>query len=155
MSYEDSAFEGITALAEGRQEVQEKLYNSMYDLKEFEADDKYKEFDVLKKEMVKVLGARYIAGIMGETYNPAQDAEAGGNPFGGAQSASGEANPFGNSESASETNPLIEKQPEPAASKESEKVADPFAKTTTGSDQVDPFANATQSNDDPFANLTL
>jgi len=148
LTYEDTEFGPSEALAEGRVEVQEALYNNMHDMAEFEPvhGDKYKSFDELSTEMTKALGARYIAKIMGTEYSPAQDAAAGGNAFAGSgQQSEGTTDPFAKVEQKAD---------------ESETKVDPFAKVEQKADEsdakVDPFAGAnTEGQIDPFANLKV
>lgn len=80
-TYEDSAFEGVSALANGDEKVQEAIFNKAFDLNEFESKDNYKEYDVLEKQMIKVLGKRYVCKIMGEEYTPETAAAAGESPY--------------------------------------------------------------------------
>lgn len=142
-TYEDSVVEGVSALADGRQEIQEKIFNSLHDLSEFESEDNYKSYEELEKEMLKVLGARYVARIMGEEYSPEKAAASG-------------ANPFEPNQAVEQSNQFTEPEP-----KSSDNEHDPFKEVEQKADgtsdkQVDPFKNATATGqEDPFANINL
>jgi len=155
LSYDSSSFEQKSPLAGGRQEIQEKLYNSMYDLSEFESEKNYKTYDELKAEMIKVLGGRYVAKILGEEFNPAQAAESGANPFEGKDKhlpdneptdkviiqSDAEDDPFANISQSVDNSPVEPQEPQ----------ANPFANQEQSTD-VNPFANIDLN---PFANIDL
>lgn len=138
-TFEDSVLEGVSPLAEGRQEVQEALYNAMHDLAEFESEDNYKTYEELEKAMLKVLGVRYVSNILGEDYTPEQAAAAGGNPF--------------DADKEDDNSAKQEKVDEPKK--------DPFKEAeakSTSEKQVDPFKESESADGgtpDPFANLDL
>jgi hypothetical protein len=151
LNYDDSEFDA-PSLLHNDDAVLEKIYDGMIDLKEFTAEDKYKSYDDLKAQLIKVLGAQYCASITGESYTAGQVAGAGGNPFEAQQQAPAQQqqqapvdnDPFANAGSA------------PADS-------DPFA-TQDQQQQApadeDPFANASSSaagadEDDPFADMSF
>jgi len=151
MCYDDSEFEAITPLAGGDQAKQEIIYTQMHDLSEFEAESNYKEYDALKIEMTKVLGARYVARIMGEEYKPEQAAEAQSNPFekDTSQSAQQQSAQVNTVTDSSKDDPFAK------ASSTGGEQTDPFAGATTPA-QTDPFAGAQSSGEDsadPFANI--
>jgi hypothetical protein len=132
LSYKDSAFSPAGVLHDD-EAVLEKVYNGMIDLAEFEKEEgNYKSYDELNVICIKILGARYVAGLRGEEFSPEQAASSGANPF--AKEQQQQAQP-----AASAANPFAQ-QAQPAAS-----AANPFAQ------QAQPAASAA----DPFANLDL
>lgn len=175
LSYKDSQFAPAAPL-HADDAVMENVYNQMHDLTEFEAADKYKSYDDLKAEVIKVVGARTWAELKGEQFSPEQAAQSGANPFGQEQAqqaapaggnpfanqgqqqaASADANPFANQAAAApleqqqaaavDANPFGNQAQEPAAE------GNPFAnqaELTEGQVAADPAAVA-----DPFANLKL
>ncbi len=153
LNYDDSEFDSPSLLHEN-DGVLEKIYNGMFDLKEFVTEDKWKKYDELKDQMIKVLGAQYVAGITGEAYSPAQAAGAGGNPFEAQQAQqaqqqqAGDVDPFANANAG-------QAKPDDV---------DPFANANAGQanaagNEPDPFAGANTTagadEDDPFANMEL
>ena len=172
LSYKDSEFSPAGVLHPDDAFL-EKVYNGMIDLTEFEKEEgNYKSYDELKKQCVKILGAKYVAGVLGEAFSPEEAASAGGNPFaqeqqaqGGfaaAQQAQGGFTPPVAQQSAVNADPFAAAQ-QPAATAD----ANPFA--TQAQEPVvtaDPFATQAQepatsgtapeaASDDPFANLQL
>lgn len=145
-NYEDSAFMSPEPL-HSSDDVLKGIYGKMIDLTEFEAESNYKSFDDLKKEMMKVIGPREVARIMGEEFNPAMAEAAGGNPFQEAGGNSGQNNdPFANSTQ----NQANQQQQAPQ-----QQQSDPFANANQAQSN-DPFANAAQGGDegnDPFASV--
>lgn len=135
-TYEDSAFEGVSPLAGGDIAIQEKLYNAMIDLSEFETADNYKSYEELEAKLIKVLGAREIARIRGEEYSVDTAVKTGENAFNVAQATT-------NSTNVTEA--------------KTEKSSDPFANIEKAetTKQTDPFAGAKTDSSDPFANLNV
>jgi len=147
LSYDDSRFEDVSPLAKGNQEIQMKLYESMYDLTEFESDDNYKPYKELHQNMINVLGARYVANIMGQEFKPEDAAAAGQNPFEDEQA------PKESTQVEQKTETQQETQTETHSEESSD---DPFANTEEASNkQADPFVNSGVEEDDPFANINL
>jgi len=150
LSYDSSEFEQVSPLAGGRQEVQEKLYNSMYDLAEFESESNYKSYDELKAEMIKVLGGRYVAKIMDEEFNPEVAAKAGANPFEKEKQSEPQSEP------QTDTDVLAN-----ITNTEPELDTDVFANITNTepesqlSIEEDPFANQSVPDTDVFSSIDL
>lgn len=171
VNYESSTFAQPSAVANGRIEIQEKLYNDMYDLSEFEAKTNYKTYDELTALLRKTLGGQYIARILGETYTPEQASANGENPFNvqKSQESNAEKNdPFANvnKEDKPDNKPVqndpfanvgSSSNPEPKVEQKQEQ-KDPFAnvnKEEPKTEQQDPFAGTKTDKADPFASLSL
>jgi len=67
-NYDKSEFETPSALSEDDDEL-EKIYNKMYDLREFKSESFYKPYDELKKKLMDVLG------MTGSTFGITEDEE--------------------------------------------------------------------------------
>ena len=150
LSYKDSTFAPAGPLHPD-DAVLEKIYNGMHDLVEFEKEEgNYKSYDDLKADAIKVLGARFVAGIFGEEFSPEAAAQSGGNPFGQAQQqaqkqAAPQGNPFGQQQAAVSNEPAAAGNPfeQQAASNEPAAAGNPFEQQAASTENVaaDPFAN--------------
>lgn len=155
-NYEDSAFMEPAPLNENM-DILRGIYDKMIDLSEFEADTHYKTYEELHKEMLKAVGPREVARIMGEEFSPAMAESAGSNPFPEAGGA-GQADPFagstqnqGNQQPAQQQQQQQQQQADPFAQVDNAGAADPFAKAAgkPADGAADPFAAAGGA--DPFA----
>ena len=151
LNYDDSTFEAAGPLHQD-ENVMETVYNGMHDLVEFESNDNYETYDELEKRMIKVLGARYVAAVRGETFNAEAAAGAGASPFqkedDGSQQAPAQQEKVKPQEPKLDDDPFAAQQDagtNTASQAEDNKADDPFA-----SQQQDAGAE-----DDPFANLNL
>lgn len=147
-NYEDSAFMAPEPL-HSNNDVLRGIYDKMHDLTEFEEASNYKSYEDLHKEMTKAIGAREVARIMGEVFDPASAEAGGSNPFNEAGGQGGNADAFARSTQAQGG----EAQGGTQAQQQSN---DPFANVDQAQGN-DPFANAadtkTDGSDDPFANV--
>lgn len=173
VNYDDSTFDPAGELHQDNN-VLEVFYNGMHDLTEFEKEEapNYKSYEDLDKEMRKVLGGAYVAGIHGESYGAGDAAGAGENPFANQQAPQGGgqqqapqhgADPFANQQQAPQgqgADPFAtqNQQDDLAASQHG---ADPFANQNqqqAPQNGADPFAGAQDAGaagEDPFANMDL
>ncbi|AGG58194.1 single-stranded DNA binding protein [Vibrio phage henriette 12B8] len=142
-TYEDSAF-GTVEVLHNNTDVLRDIYDRMFDLTEFEADTAYKSYDDLHKDMCKAIGAREVARIMGEEFNPAAAEGAGHNPFPQTGGDAQQNDPFAKSTQNQQQAPQQQAQQQAPSD-------DPFA-NVGGAQSNDPFAQAAQSGgNDPFA----
>lgn len=154
-NYEDSAFMSPEPL-HSSDDVLKGIYGKMIDLTEFEAESNYKSFEDLKKDMMKVIGPREVARIMGEDFNPAMAEAAGSNPFpeAGGGSAGQGSDPFANStQNQANQQQQAPQQADPFANAGQAQGNDPFASAAQGGDAGnDPFAGVGgDAGNDPFA----
>ena len=62
-NYDSSEFGKVEALLDDDDEL-EKIYNKIYDLSEFTADDQFKSYDALKARLDTVLGTKLPVGSL-------------------------------------------------------------------------------------------
>jgi len=63
-NYDKSEFEGASEMLGGDESKLEKIYNSLYSLKDFIDPSNYKSYADLKRKLVEVLGAEALGGTM-------------------------------------------------------------------------------------------
>lgn len=141
VNYDDSAFETPGPL-DTRDAVIEKVVNEIIPLDEFDSEDNYKSYEKLTEKMVKVLGAPYVAGILGQAPSgtgqetPAEETATANDPFAGVA---------GSAPTQTTNDPFAG-----VAQNETTATSDPFAGVGT-SEPKDEVATT----NDPFANMDL
>lgn len=63
-NYDKSEFEGASEMLGGDESKLEKIYNSLYSLKDFIDPSNYKSYADLKRKLIEVLGAEALGGTM-------------------------------------------------------------------------------------------
>jgi hypothetical protein len=65
-NYDKSEFDGVSELFGGDEAKLEKVYNTLYSLKDFVDPSSYKSYADLKRKLIEVLGSEALAGSMTE-----------------------------------------------------------------------------------------